>query len=204
MTDIADPVVLADRIDHDEIIGLVPPGSTVLDLGCGDGTLLRRLMDERQVRAEGVEIDSNAILQCVAKGLSVYQGDVDAGLSLYGDLAFDYVILNETLQALRFPLAVLREMLRVGRSAIVGFPNFAHWQARAQLFFQGVMPRNADLPFEWFETPNIHFCTISDFIRLCRQEQLSIEVTRSLGASPLLCRLNANFFARTAIFVVRR
>lgn len=191
------------RIDHDEIVRLVPERATVLDLGCGDGTLLRRLIDERQAKGEGVEIDHQAILQCVGKGLNVYHGDVDAGLNLYEDGVFDYVILNETLQALHRPRTALREMLRVARHAIVGFPNFAHWHARAQLFFRGIMPKNADLPYEWYETPNIHFCTIRDFRELCETEPISIEAVRFLGASPALCRVAPNVFARHAIFVVR-
>ena len=189
------------RIDHEEIIQLIPEGASVLDLGCGDGNLLARLVQERRTRGDGVEIDYEKVLECVGRGLSVYHGRIEEGLTLYDDKSFDYVILSETLQILAQPQLVLREMLRVGRRVIVSFPNFANWRLRCQLFFRGVMPMSRVLPFAWYDSPNIHHCTLADFWRLCDQEKVTVETSRYTG-SPF-SRVAPNLFAEIGIFVLR-
>jgi len=163
------------RIDYKIIEGLVPDGATVLDLACGDGELLSELIAERHVRGSGVEIDQAAVEKCIGRGLSVFHGDLDAGLADFSDQSHDVVILSLSLQQLRRPRMIVREMVRVGRLAIVSFPNFAHWSPRSQLLLRGRMPVSRDLPYQWWDTPNIHLCTIQDFRKLCREEGLCIE-----------------------------
>lgn len=142
-------------------------GSRVLDLGCGDGSLLVYLRDHRGVSGYGLEIDDYHIVQCMAAGVNVIQTDLDAGLHEFGTGQFDYVIMTETLQAVRFPDRLLHEMLRIGREGIVTFPNFGHWKPRLHLALRGVMPVTRALPHQWYSTPNIHLCTLRDFERLC-------------------------------------
>lgn len=150
------------RIDLSLIADMVEPGSKVLDVGCGDGALLALLAARRHVDARGIELSREGVAGCVARGLSVIQGDADTDLGDYPDDAFDYVILSQTIQATRAPRRVLENMLRIGRRAIVSFPNFGHWSIRAQLAFKGRMPVTSNLPETWYDTPNIHFCTIRD------------------------------------------
>jgi methionine biosynthesis protein MetW len=152
----------------------VEPGSHVLDLGCGDGTLLAHLRDNRRVTGYGLEIDDDNIVKCLHTGVCVIQTDLDKGLAEIEHNSFDYVIMTQTLQAVRHPDKLLQEMLRIGRQAIVTFPNFGHWQARLQLFFQGRMPISRALPSEWYDTPNIHLCTLRDFENLCRKQGIEI------------------------------
>ncbi len=161
------------RADLDAIVRWVPQGARVLDLGCGDGALLRALWQQRAAPGYGVEIDDEKVLACVANDVNVLQVDLESGLSLFSDASFDCVILSLTLQAVHRTEAVLREMLRVGREAIVSFPNFGHWSARLQVM-QGRMPVSASLPYEWYETPNVHHCTITDFEDLCRRMDIRI------------------------------
>ena len=195
------------RLDYKLIEGLVPEGSTVLDLACGDGELLEELIREKRVHGSGVEIDQAAVEKCIARGLSVFHGDLDAGLADFMDQSHDVVILSLSLQQLRRPRMIVREMVRVGRLAIVSFPNFAHWSTRLQLAAQGRMPVTKELPYQWWDTPNIHLCTIEDFRTLCRAEGLRIErelylrsVDRPAPARPVL----PNVLARLAIFAVTR
>ena len=156
----------AVRVDHAIVAQMVAPGSRVLDVGCGDCALLRLLTEQRQVDGRGVEISQQGVNECVAKGLSVIQGDADTDLSDYPEDGFDYVILSQTLQATRRPRDVLVNMLRIGRRAIVSFPNFGHWRVRADLLLKGRMPVTANLANSWYDTPNIHLCTIRDFVEL--------------------------------------
>ena len=157
------------RVDLLRVAELVAPTSRVLDVGCGDGELLRLLAEERSVDGRGIELSQQGVNDCVAKGLSVIQGDADADLVDYPDDAFDYVILSQTLQATRQPRVVLEHMLRIGRRAIVSVPNFGHWRIRAQVAFLGRMPVTKSLSHSWYDTPNIHFCTIADFVALARE-----------------------------------
>jgi methionine biosynthesis protein MetW len=195
------------RIDYKLIEDLVPKGATVLDLACGDGELLADLVREKHVHGSGVEISQAAVEACVGKGLSVFHGDLDEGLADFQDASHDVVILSLSLQQLRRPRMIVREMVRVGRLAIVSFPNFAHWGVRAQLFFLGRMPVSKEIPYQWWDTPNIHFCTIRDFRKMCREEGLCIEqelFLRSVDAPPPSRPVAPDLMARIAIFAVTR
>jgi methionine biosynthesis protein MetW len=165
--------LLNARPDLAAIAQWVAPGARVLDLGCGDGALLRYLWEARQAPGYGVEIVDARVVACVANDVNVLQVDLESGLSLFSDGSFDCVVLSQTLQAVHRTEAVLREMLRVGREAIVSFPNFGHWSARLQVAL-GRMPVSKSLPYEWYETPNVHHCTITDFEDLCRRLAIRI------------------------------
>ena len=160
--------LLAARPDFAAIAQWLERGARVLDLGCGDGALLRYLWQAREAPGYGVEIDDDSVIACVSNDVNVLQVDLESGLSLFSDRSFDCVILSQTLQAVRHTESVLREMLRVGREAIVSFPNFGHWSARLQVAL-GRMPVSEALPYEWYETPNVHHCTVADFEDLCRR-----------------------------------
>ena len=160
----------ADAARHALIAGLVPEGARVLDVGCGDGALLARLQADRGARAYGLEIDPGAVARAVGRGLSVVQGNADTDLGSYPDRAFGVVVLSNSLQALRRPLPVLRRAVRVGERVVVAFPNFGHWRVRASLVRTGRMPRSRALPALWYETDNIHLCTVLDFLDLARAE----------------------------------
>ncbi len=163
-----------DHFSYDEIVALVRPRSSVLDLGCGNGELLQRLARERQVHGRGVDKQEQMIVQCIGRGISVYQGDLDEGLKDYATGSYDYVILNQTLQMVHHPVMLLQEMVRVGREVIVNFPNFGYIVNRFQLMMLGRMPVNRNLPNQWYDTPNIHFCTRKDFVVLCRELGITI------------------------------
>lgn len=163
----------AQRPDFDAIARWIPQGAHVLDLGCGDGTLLKHLQQTRGVTGYGVEIDDGNVLDCVRNGVHVIQSDLERGLADFDDGSFDFVVLSQTLQAMRNTERIVREMLRVGRSGIVTFPNFGYWKNRLHVL-RGRMPVSSNLPFEWFNTPNIHLCTIADFERFCDQRGIRI------------------------------
>lgn len=162
------------RIDHSVLAHWIAPGSQVLDLGCGDGSLLRSLIDEKEVKGYGLEIDREQIIECIAKGVNVIEQDLNQGLHNFDDKSFDTVVMTQTLQAMRRPDQVLDEMLRVGKECIVTFPNFGNWRARLYLGFKGRMPVTKQLTYQWYDTPNIHFCTVRDFEVLCREKQIRI------------------------------
>lgn len=188
-------------LPYKAILKWIHEGSSVLELGCGDGELLALLVHEKGVKAQGIEIDEQAIYQCVAKGLSVFHEDIDQGLSGYGDKTFDYVILNQSLQQVKKPDAVVKEALRVGRKVIIGFPNFAHYQARLQIFFKGKTPVTPSLPYEWHDTPNLHFLSISDFIEYCRQRNIKIKRSIFIGKNRAV-KIFPNLFGMVGIFLV--
>jgi methionine biosynthesis protein MetW len=175
-------VVDGIRRDLSLIADLVEPGARVLDVGCGDGALLAYLRDVKQVDARGVELSMAGVRECVARGLSVVQGDADTDLKDYPDAAFDVVILSQTLQATRNPRTVLEHLGRIGKAAIVSFPNFAHWRALMHLVLKGRMPVTPTIPLEWYETPNIHFCTIRDFLALADVVSLRVSEAAILNA----------------------
>jgi methionine biosynthesis protein MetW len=186
------------------IAGMIHAAASVLDLGCGDGELLAMLKKERGVnRAQGIELDEKAIYKCVARGLSVFHGDIDSGLTEYDDNSFDYVILNQTFQQVKKPDVVLSEALRVGHHVIVGFPNFAHFSARYQLAVLGRAPITPSLPYEWYNTPNVHFLSIADFINYCRQGSIKIEKSYFLGKEKPL-KFFPNLRALLGIFLITK
>lgn len=189
--------------DYSTVVSLVPEGSRVLDLGCGRGDLLSRLIQERRVQGNGVEIEQNAVIDCIHKGLSVFQGNIDEGLADYGELSYDYVILNQTLQVILRPDFVIEEMLRVGRRAIISFPNFAYWRVRMQLVLSGQMPRTLKLPFYWYNTPNIHLLTIRDFKQFCQERKIAILQEVDLCRSREV-RILPNWLADEGLFVITR
>jgi methionine biosynthesis protein MetW len=188
-------------LEYRAIIEWIREGSSVLDLGCGNGELLSLLVREKNVRSQGIEINEQAIYQCVAKGLSVFHEDIDRGLSDYSDQSFDYVILNQSFQQVKKPDIVLKEALRVGREVIVGFPNFAHYQARLRLFFKGKTPVTPSLPYEWHDTPNLHFLSIADFIDYCHQRNIKIEKSIFIEKNRTV-KIFPNLFALTGIFLI--
>ncbi|OGA86317.1 MAG: methionine biosynthesis protein MetW [Betaproteobacteria bacterium RIFCSPLOWO2_12_FULL_66_14] len=167
-------LTLAARPDFRAIADWVKPGSTVLDLGCGDGLLLQYLQENRQVRGYGVEISDASIVACVNNGVNVIQSDLERGLAGFDAGSFDYVILSQTLQAVRHTEEIVMEMLRVGRAAIVTFPNFGYWPQRLQVLLEGRMPVSEALPYQWYDTPNVHLFTIDDFEMFCRTHSIRI------------------------------
>ncbi len=194
---------LERRSDLRLIGQLVRPDSTVLDLGCGEGDLMQLLVEDKGAVARGIEIAEEKVYRAISRGLSVLHGDLDEGLGDYPEKSFDYVILSQTLQAVYRPLLVVREMLRVGRQAIVSLPNFGYWQVRVQLLCNGRMPCTDLLPYEWYDTPNIHLATVNDFRALCRQEGISI-VQAVYLADGHRVHLLPNLRASLAIFVLEK
>lgn len=192
------------RPDLEIISKWIKPRSRVLDLGCGDGTLLEYLTQEREVEGYGLEIDPDNIVACIERGVSVIQSDLDAGLSDYfDDNSFDYVVMTQTLQAMHYPSRLLSEMLRVGRQGIVTFPNFGHWQSRLQIALGGHMPVSRALPNEWYNTPNIHLCTLKDFEQLCQVLNIQIlqrNVVDTAHRSNLGMKLLPNLLGEIALY----
>ncbi|MDD5491092.1 MAG: methionine biosynthesis protein MetW [bacterium] len=189
--------------EHRLITDLVSPKSTILDLGCGDGELLAYLAKKKQVEGQGIEIDEQAIYKCVAKGLSVFHGDLDSGLRDWGDRSFDYVILNQSLQQVIYPDTVLQEALRLGKEVIVGFPNFVHFKARWQLAFCGRVPVTPALPFEWFNTPNLHFLSLLDFENYCAKREITVKKKIFINDSRII-KFLPNLRAETGIYLIKK
>lgn len=190
------------REDYAIIGELVEPGSLVLDLGCGDGELLEWLATNKRVRARGVEISRELVQKAIARGVSVYQGDINQGLIDYPDHTFDYVILSQTLQQTQKPLQILKDMLRVGKRIIVAFPNFGHWRVRWSHMVSGRAPRTGLFPYTWYDSPNIHFLTVEDFEILCDDQRWKIEKRYYLSGSRRVQML-PNLLAEVAVYLIR-
>lgn len=195
------------RADLEIIQEWIKPGSRLLDLGCGDGELLRYLSEQRKVTGYGLEIDPEKINACIKNGVNVIEQNLDTGLSNFGDNTFDSVLMTQALQAVHYPDQVLEEMLRIGREAILTFPNFAHWRCRLYLGTKGRMPVSEFMPYTWYNTPNIHFCTFKDFEALCRERSIRILdrlVVDQTHRSGMLSGLWPNLLGEIAIYRVTR
>ena len=193
------------RVDYELIESLIEPNSTVLDVGCGDGELLARLTADKNIKGEGIELEQDLVLTCVERGLSIIQWDVERGLENYADKSFDVVTLSQTVQTLKDPEKVFKELLRVGKKVIVSFPNFAHWQCRMHLFFAGKAPVTKQLPFGWHNSPNIHFLSLKDFDRFCKRLGVKVEKKIPLVKTRLSpVRFAPNLFAEQVIYVTSK
>ncbi len=201
----------AIRIDLMLIADMIPPGARVLDVGCGEGVLLEYLGQFKQVDGRGIELSMAGVREAVRRGLSVIQGNADTDLKDYPSDSFDYVVLSQTLQATRSPRVVLEHLLRIGQYAIVSFPNFAYWKHRFHLLIKGRMPVTDSLPYQWWETPNIHFCTVRDFVTLCAEMGIIIEQALALDRkgrvqklTPLGMGILTNTLAYQAVYQLKR
>ncbi len=196
------------RTDRDMILTLVPEGARVLDLGCGDCSLLNELVQKKKIRGTGLDIDGMQLINGLASGLNVFQGDLDEGLAEFPDQSYDYVILNQTLQVVKNPMLVVNEVLRIGCYGILGFPNFAQWPLRRGLFFGGRAPKSPALPFEWYDTPNIRVLSIKDFFDFCAREGIEIVRQRYLiggrWVGSAIWKKAANLLAGIGMFVITR
>ena len=189
------------HLDHRIIYSIIEPASRVLDLGCGEGDLLYPLVRDKQVRAQGIELDDKAIQECVKKGLSVFQDDIENSLREYPDHSFDYVIMNQSMQEVKKVDLVIQEAMRIGNKVIVGFPNFAYIKSRLMLFFRGRSPITGSLPYLWFDTPNVRFLSITDFKNFCAEKNIRIVEAHYLGEKETV-HLWPNLLALNAIFVL--
>ncbi|MEX2451222.1 MAG: methionine biosynthesis protein MetW [Rhodospirillales bacterium] len=199
----------AIRVDLQIIADMIEPDTRLLDVGCGNGVLLDYLVHFKQVDGRGIELSTEGVQACVSAGLSVIQGDADTDLEAYPDGAFDYVVLSQTLQTVTSPRIVLEHMLRIGKRAIVSFPNFAYWRLRLHLALHGQMPVSDSLPYHWYDTPNIHLCTIKDFIDLCGELGVTVERSVALDREGQVRRVRSNLFLANllgvqAVFVLKK
>ena len=193
------------RRDLEIIAGLVEENSRVLDLGCGDGLFLRRLKEEKKVSVLGVEIDQDSIVRCVGNGVPVIQGDLNDDLNYLPENSFDLAILSHTLQETRRPDKLLEQIVSIGKTAAVSVINFGHWRCRLQVAFKGKMPRSSQMPFQWYDTPNIHFCTVQDFRELCASLGIKIVAEYPVsGRYPRLTKQFPNLFAIGCVFVLSK
>lgn len=195
---------MTGRLDLKIIIDMIDPGSSVLDLGCGDGQLLAHLKTEKGCRVTGIEIDEGAIYKCVENGVTVAQGDIDSSLEDFSDRRFDYVILNESLQEIFHAEHVITQSLRVGKKVIIGIPNFCHLSSRLQVFFKGVVPRTKSLPYQWYNTPNVRFLSLKDFRVFCAEHGIIIEKETGLRNNTAPVSLLRNLLAHSGIFLIRK
>jgi len=193
------------RVDYELIGSLIEPNSAVLDVGCGDGELLANLVRDKNIKAEGIELDQELVLDCVCRRIPIIQQDIEQGLGYYGDKSFDYVILSQTVQTIKNPKKVFKELLRVGKKVIVSFPNFAYWRSRVQLFFRGKAPVTRRLPFGWHNSPNIHFLSLKDFDKFCKKLGVKVEKRIPLVKNYLSpVKFAPNLFAEQAIYVTSK
>ena len=190
-------------LEHRIISNWINSGASVLDLGCGDGELLSLLIRNKQVNAQGIELDEQAIQHCVAEGLSVFQQDIDTGLTEYADKSVDFLILNQTLQQVKTPDFAIREALRVGKKVIVGLPNFCYITDRFQIFFRGRVPVTASLPYEWYDTPNLHFLSIADFQRYCQKRDIEIRDSVFISKNHKV-KFFPNLFSEVGLFLLSK
>ena len=189
------------------IANLLPPQSRVLDVGCGDGTLIEALIKEKNIDARGIELEEDKVKECISKGLSVIEGDAETELSQFPDKAFDFVILSQTLQAFYQPENVLGQLLRIGDKVIISIPNFGYWQIRASLLFFGKMPVSKSLPYTWYNTPNLHMCSIKDFYQFCEKKKIKIDRVVGVNGEKIssIYRINLelkNLLSEVGIFLV--
>ena len=191
------------RFDHKIILEWIEPNSKVLDLGCGDGTLLSLLIRHKTCHGTGIEIDEKATYECMARGLTVSHGDIDTGLADYSSKRFDYVILNGSLQQVLHPQKVILESLRVGKKVIVGIPNFCHYKARFQIFFQGNVPVTKELPYQWYDTPNLRFLSIKDFRQFSKKNQIKILQEVGISESKRVLFV-PNLFANVGLYLLEK
>ncbi|MBR7107673.1 MAG: methionine biosynthesis protein MetW [Lentisphaeria bacterium] len=193
------------RHDLDIIANVVDPGDRVLDLGCGDGLFLRELKEKRKADVLGVEIDQDSIVRCIGNGVPVIQRDLNGDLGFFPDKSFDLAVLSHTLQETSRPDLLLNSIVRIGKRAAVSVINFGHWRCRTQVMFRGRMPRSTQMPFQWYDTPNIHFCTLRDFRELCAQLDIKIVEERPIpGRFPRLTKLFPNVFATVCVFILEK
>ena len=196
------------HVNYDIITNLVKENSMVLDLGSGDGTLLKLLKAKKNVKAKGIEINQNSVILSIQNGVSTIQGNIDEGLKQFNNQEYDYAILNSTLQSTEKPDFVIKEMLRVGKKVVISFPNFGYWKLRFYLLFKGKMPKTKRLPFEWYDTPNIHLLTINDFFEFAKKNNIkiikSIYSTNGKIKNNLFIKIFTSFFAEEAIFVLTK
>jgi methionine biosynthesis protein MetW len=189
------------------ISDLLPKNCRVLDVGCGDGTLMQHLSSEKNIDVRGLELEEDNVKICISKGLSVIEGDAETELDQFPDKSFDYVILSQTLQAFYSPVNVLEHLLRIGKSSIVSIPNFGYWKVRCSLLFFGRMPKTKSIPYKWYDTPNLHMCTIKDFYELCIDKKINMKkiVGVNNNKTSLIQNNNIklkNFFSEIGIFLI--